>query len=49
MRKEAAITSCKLLITTKDTPIKGYLGSIISEVLEKLLLIAIADPGKKIN
>lgn len=50
IRKEAAKTSCKLLVASEDdAPIRGHLGLIVGEVLEKLLTVGISDPDSSIR
>ena len=46
IRKEAALTCCKLLVQPScSAPTRGYCALVISEILSKLLIVGIADPG----
>jgi serine/threonine-protein kinase mTOR len=50
IRKEAAITCCQKLFTEKSTiPIKGHIGKIVSEVIEKLLYVGVTDQDSTIR
>lgn len=46
IRKEAAITCTKLIAKSGEAaPIRGHSAVVVGEVLEKLLVVGIADPG----
>jgi len=51
IRKEAALTCSSLLVRTnnKAAPTRGHLAVVIGEVLEKLLIVGIADPDPSIR
>ncbi len=47
IRKAAALTCSSLLVrSNKHAPTRGHLAVVIGEVLEKLLIVGIADPGE---
>jgi FKBP12-rapamycin complex-associated protein len=46
IRKAAALTCSSLLVrANKNSPTRGQVSVVIGEVLEKLLIVGIADPG----
>ena len=49
-RKQAALT-CTSLIAKRDSvaPVQGHAGAVVGEVLEKLLIVGIADPDPHIR
>eukprot|EP00003_Mantamonas_plastica_P010783 TRINITY_DN2025_c0_g1_i1.p1 TRINITY_DN2025_c0_g1~~TRINITY_DN2025_c0_g1_i1.p1 ORF type:complete len:2240 (+),score=782.23 TRINITY_DN2025_c0_g1_i1:702-7421(+) len=50
IRKEAAITCSRLLVQSSEKlPTRGHLALLVSEVLEKLLAVGIADPDPSIR
>ncbi|KAH3744281.1 protein kinase, atypical group [Pelomyxa schiedti] len=50
IRKEAAITCAHLMLQAGDPlPVRGQPGEVISEVLQKLLMVGIADPDPEIR
>lgn len=49
IRKEAAKTSCNLLVGQGTPPVKGHYGLVVGEVLEKLLTVGITDADPSIR
>ncbi|EAL66546.1 protein kinase, Atypical group [Dictyostelium discoideum AX4] len=50
IRREAAITCAQLMVGTEEpTPTRGHSAVIVGEVLEKLLVVGIADPDPSIR
>ncbi|KAG2382314.1 hypothetical protein C9374_005516 [Naegleria lovaniensis] len=43
IRKEAAKTCCRLLVSQGKPPVKGHFGSVVGDVLAKLLIVGITD------
>jgi FKBP12-rapamycin complex-associated protein len=49
IRKEAAKTCCKLLVSEGKPPVKGHFGYVVGDVLTKLLTVGITDSDPSIR
>ncbi|KAL9647121.1 hypothetical protein ABK040_004838 [Willaertia magna] len=49
IRKEAAKTCCRLLVSQGKPPVKGHFGSVVGDVLAKLLIVGITDSDASIR